>query len=254
MSQSTLALSYDDIRERVGQERGYGRVKKDWTDNGDAVARIEDCMRDGTRMFYTQANHEWSFLTPLQSMTILTGTSELDLPADFGFAVDKIYFDTQPGLWCLPLVYRNEGEVLLKRQWDSAFTGRPRLAAVVADGGPTVNNGQTSKLIFWPVADLDYAIQIRYSVTPNALGPGGPYPYGGAAHSQTLLEACLAASERQDGMPGPHNAIYASALENSKAYDRRLKPRTLGNEMRLDRRYHGRDYYAPRNTTPVTFT
>lgn len=240
-----LALSYDDIRKRVGYERGYGMTIADWADNGDAVTIIENCLRDGANMFYTQAGYEWSFLTPLASMTIKDNSNEMDLPADFNFLVDDIYFDDNSGC---TLKIRSDGEVLWKRQQDSTSTGKPTIAAVVADGGPTVNHGQTSKLIFWPTADIDYDVQVRYSLNPMALGAKTPYPYGGAAHAQTFLEACLAASEKMDGVVGRHTQDYPIVLEASKMHDRRLKPRTLGyNGNGTDRR--GRLVIRPTTVT-----
>lgn len=107
------------------------------------------------------------------------------------------------------------------------------MGAVVANGTPTVSHGQTFKVIFWPTADDDYPVQVLYSVNPKAMAPNRPYPYGGTAHAKTILEACLAASEAIESQPGFHTGLYQQALESSKAFDRRLKPRTLG---RSDRR------------------
>lgn len=224
MAESTLALSYDDIRKRVGKERGFRTVIEDWTD--DQQEEVEFCLRDGSSMFYTQANYEWSFLTPLQSLSIAATNAEIELPRDFNFLVDQeIYFSDN---WGTTIKVMNDAMVLMKRQRDPTGTGRPLIAAAVVDGGPMLSEGQTWKLIFYPISDAAYTIRVRYSVMPNSLGPMNPFPYGGPAHSQTILEACLAASERLDGKPEMHNQLYAAALENSKALDRRLKPRTLG--------------------------
>lgn len=244
MSESTLALTYDQIRQRVGKERGYLTDSTAWSAR--EKEDIEFCVRDGSAVFYTQSNYEWSFLTPLAEFTLKSGTTELDLPWDFGFPVDNvIYFDDHLGR---NLEIVNDGMVLLKRQNLAQVSSRPRIAAVVTDGKPGVNVGQGSKLIFWPIADQDYLVQLRYAVLPNALTAATPIPYGGGAHAQTLLESCLAASERLDGIPwGPHAVIYAQALEASKAYDRRLKPRTIGKVPMQGR-------WMPRNINPVVYT
>ena len=245
MPESSLALSYDEIRMRVADHRGYGLDSDKW--DADQRERIDFCLRDGSRTFYTQANHEWSFLEPLAQMTIASGASELELPWDFGFITDDIYFEER---WGHTIRIRSDGEVLVKRQHDSVTSARPLIAAVVPAANPEINHGQKFKLIFWPTAASAYVVNIRYAITPNALTPQTPFPYGGAVHAQTILEACLAASERVYGVPGMHNQIYAIALEQSKIHDRRLKPRTLGYNSNGPRGIR----WQPRNMTPVTFS
>ena len=241
MPESTLALTYDQIRQRVGYDRGYGTVIEDWNDQ--AKENVEFCLRDGSAMFYTQANYEWSFLSPLVTITIAADTSEMELPWDFGFTVDDcIYFDDSIGR-SLKIV--NDGVVLKYRQMSTTTTGRPAYAAILIEGKPGTITGQSAKMIFWPTSDTAYDVQIRYSIMPNALSAATPVPYGGAAHSQTILEACLAASERLDGTPGVHNQLYAVALEASKTYDRRFKPRKIGNPKG--------EKWQPRNINPVTY-
>jgi hypothetical protein len=249
MPESTLSLSYDEIRKRVADHRGYGLDPDEW--DAEQIEFIDFCLRDGSRTFYTQSGHEWSFLTPTATLTIDSGATEVELPWDFGFITDDIYFSDNSG--CV-LKIRSDGEVYLRRQHDSTSTGRPTIAAAVPNDKPLINHGETKKLIFWPTAGEAYTIRVIYSIMPNALGPQAPYPYGGAAHAQTILEACLAASERLYGVPGLHNTLYLAALEQSKMHDRRLKPRTMGynpNGPRMPRRWRG---WQPRQEVPVVYT
>lgn len=242
MPESTLALSYDDIRKRVARERGYGTAIEDWTDQEKEL--VEFCVRDGSAVFYTQSGHEWSFLEPLATVTLEDGETEVELPWDFSFPIDnEIYFADNVGR-CLSIV--DDAVILKKRQDENNTTGRPILCAIVVTGKPGGLTGQKAKMIFWPEADDDYSIRFRYAVLPDALSASRPVPYGGAAHAQTLLEACLAASEKLDGTPGPHTQLYQTALEASKIHDRRLKPRNLGyNGDRTNRRTR------PWNSDPV---
>lgn len=217
-------MTYDEIRQRVGKDYGYRTVIADWSDA--EKEDIEFAVRDGSEMFYTKAGHEWSFLEPFVSITITSGSTELELPWDFGFPVeDCIYFDDSPGR-TMRIV--NDGIIMRNRQNSNNTTGRPMHGAIVVEAKPGGIVGQRSKLIWWPASDQDYDAQIRYSVLPNALAVATPIPYGGAAHSGTIMLACLAAKERREGNPGgPHNQSYGMALEGSKAYDRKIKPRVL---------------------------
>ncbi len=224
MPESSLLLTYDEIRQRVGKDYGYRTTIENWTEQ--EKEDIEFCVRDGSDMFYTKSGHEWSFLEPFVGITILTAAIELELPWDFGFLVeDCIYFDDSPGR-IMRIV--NDGIILRHRQDNLNTTGRPMHGAIVVEGKPGGVSGQKSKLIWWPASDQDYDAQIRYSILPNALAVATPIPYGGAAHSGTIMQACLAAKERREGYPmGPHNQSYSQALEASKAYDRKIKPRVL---------------------------
>lgn len=67
MAESTLAVDYDELRERIGPVLGYGR--SGWT--SDEASEIDDCLRSGLRQFYAppplsgqEIAHQWSFLKP----------------------------------------------------------------------------------------------------------------------------------------------------------------------------------------------
>ena len=246
MPESTFVLTYDQIRQRVGHERGYRTEIAEWTE--DEREKIEFCTRDGSDDFYNKSNHEWSFLTPLVEFTLEEGESELELPWDFGFVVDPaIYFDDNLGRTCRIV---GDDQVLLKRQNQAGSSGRPVLAAVVVESKPGNITGQRSKLIYWPEASEDYTVQIRYSILGAALSAATPMPYGGAGHAGTILEACLAASERMDGNPmGSHSQTYQKLLEASKVLDRRNKPRVFRGQERYPK-HRGRGW---RESNIVTY-
>lgn len=253
MPESTLVLTYDQIRQRVGDLRGYGTTIADWADA--EKEKIEFCVRDGSAMVYTQANHEWSFLAPLATVTLKSGASDLELPWDFGFITEHtVYFEDSVG-FTMKIV--NDAVILRQRQDNSTTTGRPYLGAIVTETKPGIQFGQRSHLIYWPVADANYDVNLRYQVLGSALSAATPMPYGGAAHANTILEACLYASERLDGIAqGPHAAMYAQALELSKAFDRRVKPRMFGYGVWDYRtgRYGPVAPWGPDNTNTVSYT
>jgi hypothetical protein len=76
MAESTLSLSYDEIREVVGRDRGITGTPGNWTT--DDSARVDQIIKDGLRTFYYpppieagQLPHEWSFLKPVnQQITV----------------------------------------------------------------------------------------------------------------------------------------------------------------------------------------
>lgn len=232
MSESTLAMTYDQIRQRIGHHRGYGRVIADWADNGEAEEDIEQCLKIGASMFYfpaVQPPHEWSFLRPVKTLTINDGDTEIELPDDFGYLCGEIYFVEDDGVWGEPLKVMNEGRVLLAQQQAADSSGIPIIAAITNSDSPGRIRGQRWSLLFYPEADQEYTIKFQYSCIPNALSESNPYHYGGAAHSETFVEACLAASEQSlDGMMGIHGALFQQRMKASIDYDRRMKPETIG--------------------------
>ena len=217
-------LTFDKIRQRIGLKRGYGSTIADWDD--DQKELVEQFVADGLDMFYNQSSYEWSFMAPIVTLKIPDGTTEIALPASFGFLAGDIYFESSVAA-AVPLEVRNAGEVLLARQRDSSTTGRPQCAAI-DERAPSELHGQRKYLIFWPEADDDYTVTLRYTVLSDALSSSNPFPWGGAAHTQTILQACLAKSEQFDGTIGIQTQLYMLSLAASKDYDRRVKAQTLG--------------------------
>src|SRR2546422_105320 len=128
MAVATLGLTYDDIRQRVGQLRGYGLDINQYPT--DAMQMVEICLKNGSSKFYTGAAYEWSFLKPIADMVIPSGSIEILLPSDFGYLVGKIYFDPYAS-WRMPMEVEGEGKVLLQRQLGPVTTGRPLVAAII---------------------------------------------------------------------------------------------------------------------------
>lgn len=220
MSEPTLSLSYDDIRQRVGLERGFGPTIANWsTEQADLV---EHFLKDGANNFYVGASYEWSFLKPITTITIPEGEDDFPLPSDFGFLMGKIYFASGQN-WGEPLKVENVAKVLMRAD---ESTGRPIYAAI-APIKPGAGTGHRQRMVVWPIPDDSYVVKLQYSVLPDALSTSNPYPYGGAAHARTILEACLMASENFDRKIDIHSQLYTQALAASISYDRRVKAQTL---------------------------
>ena len=223
MAADDFSMTYDEIRQRVGYRKGYGVNVSDWEDDEEKASLVEMALVDGANTFYTA--YEWSFLQPQRTLTIESATDELILPGDFGIFLDKIYYtDTNfGGGLCLV----NDGKISLKRQQGASTTGLPQFAAEIPIE-PTQQQGPRKKLIFWPTADQDYSITVRYKINARVLSTDNPHPYGGAIHATTILHSCLAAVEQDEGTIGPATQLYQMALAKSIENDRKNKAPTLG--------------------------
>jgi len=236
MAESSLSLTYEDLRQRVGLFLGYrrGALADDPAWTADQEKDIEDCMRSGLRSVYFPIPlggrmHDWSFLHPVFALTFASAVWEYDLPDDFGgLEGDLTYSGTNTTLpVSLPVV--GEGTIRQKRTESGQTTGQPRLAASRPKKAADAL-GQRWELVVWPTPDAGtYTAEGVYYVLPEAVGTTRPYPHGGAAHAETFLAACLAAAELfLNGAPGPHTGNFQARLAASMAADRRFKPARLG--------------------------
>lgn len=73
MAESTLTLSYQTLRRRIGLYLGLNRDSSYWTD--DEESDVTDVIQEGLQKFYfpldprTGRSHRWSFLYPMASIT-----------------------------------------------------------------------------------------------------------------------------------------------------------------------------------------
>ncbi len=232
MAESSLAVSWDELRRRVAKKRGYDPDTTTWTT--EQVTDVNDIIRSGYRLFIqprpvSGPPHEWNFMRPTFRLVLPSGEEDVDLPPEFGALIGDLYFVDSASALLRPLKRKNDGQIFLMRQQQSTRTGRPEECAIVPNTGPTVSKGQRFKLMLWPTTDQVYTVQGRCTIHPDALGPSHPYPWGGASHGETLLQACLAASEQFDERPGASVAHFAEGLAASIEEDRRVGPQVLDN-------------------------
>lgn len=83
MSESTLSITYTELKQAVAHYLGYGRVESAWS--ASQIADITAAIRSGLRQFYfppkifeERQSHKWSFLTPVTTLDVVgpysTGT------------------------------------------------------------------------------------------------------------------------------------------------------------------------------------
>ena len=184
-------------------------------------------------------------MKPIAIADFAQGTSTVQLPDDYNTIYGPITLmaigtATQP----YKIEWSNDGKL---REMYSVFpdlTGPPMYVSIRSIAGTSTNAGQRFELFFFPASDQDYTVQFQYGISPNMLDGSAPYAYGGAAHTETILESCLAImEERLDDMPagtGPHSVAFQTRLAASIAMDRRNKPPKLAYNRDLsDERHYG---------------
>ena len=240
MPESTLSLSYDEIRAEVGHFLGYGRDVTAWVDS-EALAdarrserkvkreNIESCLRSGMRQFYyppplfgERMGHDWTFLHPTSTMALVSGTHTYELPSDFGGVEGPVTFADSDSRGSARLLLVNEGIWRKNRQELPDLTGQPRMVSFRPKAGVGTKQGQRHELMVFPTPSEAFTLAYNYYMLPDALTDSRPYPLGGAAHAETILASCLAiAEQRLDDAQGTQKALFMERLAASIGADRK---------------------------------
>ena len=238
MAESSLSVAYWELAGEVGHFLGYGRGPKcenpEWTT--DQWNSILSCLKSGLRNFYfpvsvdgTPGSYNWSFLTPTTSIGLTQAVDVATLPDDYGNIEGSMTISSPTNQVSWPIQISGEGVIRERYAQCPTATGRPQLAAIRPRKGTEMTRGQRFEVIVWPIPDTAYTLDLRYYLLPEVLSGTLPYAYGGATHSETLLESCLAiAEERLDDTRSTHASKYKERLAASISMDRRSKPQNLG--------------------------
>lgn len=227
--ESTLNLSMADLLGEGGAFLGWGRDTARW--NSKKAEDVKSCGQSMLRKFYFQANNSWTFLKPVATLQLASGVETIPLPDDFGGFEGKASCAavgaTGGGFW--PLAQFHEEQIRVKYAAFPTATGRPVGFAEQQIKGTTLVRSNKSQLVVYPIPDADYVLQVPYYILPSYLTVEAPWPYGGAAHAETMKAGMRAAAELfLDNEAGPESANYAQCLAASIQYDRRHQPKTLG--------------------------
>ena len=225
MAESTLALSYPDLREKVGFYQGYGRDTTLWTTP--QSDDVEDLLDSGYRQVLTPPllqgqirPHTWRFLRPTSQIVTVADKDDYDLPDDFAQMDGNLIYvsNTTRGR----VTITSESAIRLNRSSDATSSGVPYLAATRPKRSDAAS-GQRFEIMFWPTPDAAYTLQYRYAVQVNRLTTNNPWPLGGAQMAELLLESCLAIAEHRmdDSVTGHHQARFKELL--AAAIDREAR-------------------------------
>jgi len=239
LSESTLSLSFNDLQAEVGSFLGWGSGPNPPYNDGAWTPfqqqRILSAVKSGLRNFFFPTppqggpTYDWSFLRPVATLGLSSSAQTVQLPDDFGGFEGQITLLTTKGMLWHPIQLVNEGQVRERYSFSPNVTGRPQVAALQPLKGTTATAGQRWQLFLYPQADQAYTLQFTYYLLCDFLDGGFPFPLGGMAHAETILESCLAVAEqRQDDAQGVHTANFLTRLAASIAADRRNKAQTLG--------------------------
>lgn len=238
MSESTLTLRLSDFSAEVGNYLGYGRGadfgEPKWSTKQQGL--IDSCVRSGLRQFYFPPRlpneptaYDWSFLHPTTTAVFAEGTSIIPMLDDFGGFEGELTLVSDSSRIATPVPLVGEGIVREQYALRPDATGFPQYASIQPLGRTNPNHSPRKQLYLWPIADQDYTLAFQYYLLPDALTGDRPYAYGGAAHTETILESCLAiAEQRFDDTQGVHSAKFMERLAASINHDRKLKPQRLG--------------------------
>lgn len=198
MAESTLAINYDGLRNRVAQYLWGQRAPSLPADDSNL---LDDLIQSGYRRFLwpesipgQKFSHEWSFLKPELSVTLAASTGDYDLDDDFGGIAGPLSYIAADDKPAVQVTLTNDLRILSLRSQDADLTGFPLLAAVrpkTTDG----TTGQRFEILVFPTPDAAYTLKGRMKVIPGKL-TSAKYPYGGAQHAETLLAACMAEAEK----------------------------------------------------------
>ena len=217
-------LGYTDLFRSVARFLGY--------DADDLTAQqreeVDMCVQSGVRNFYYPAalnGGDWSFLTLEGSLAVEEGNGEYLLPDGIGNISGQMYFDASEqrrGVVIVPF-----GDIQMMRR--NPVSGAPRFAAVVSTnriGG----KGQMRRVHFYPTPDKAYMLTFRADADTGKLdAERRPYPLGGHAYSEIILESCLAVAEqRVNDEVGIHTQNFNQHLEAAINRDGRSGAQNFG--------------------------
>jgi hypothetical protein len=222
MAQSTLSVTRVELRKIIGHYMGYTRDSANWSSGSTEEADIAQALDEGTSRFYNE--RDWSFMSPATTVTTTIADGNDTLPDNFGSMRGDFYYAANKG-YAPPR--RVSPEEIYRMRTTSNYNGVMAFYAINPIS-MTGASGQTYEVLWYPLPDAAYVMTYRYNVLRDALSASYPYPAGGAAFRNALIEVCLAAAEmmlnRQDG----HEQRYQMFLAQAIRYDGRNSARTVG--------------------------
>lgn len=228
---STLRTNFTQLQSNLGHWLGFGRGALYSEPAWDAYTQrsLDQYTEMGTARVY-QAYKYWSFLCPVASLTLLSGTSTLELPLDWsGHNGDCLCVPTTGNSRQRVLYFTNSGAVRAAAAAYPSMTGIPEMMCEEPLRGTVIDSPQKNQLRWYPLADQNYTCQVAYYLVPAATEGKLPYLYGGAELSNLFLLSCMEmAGVLAYGTVGNVGMSYQKELATQIQNDQRHKPTDLG--------------------------
>lgn len=148
------------------------------------------------------------------------------LPSDFGSIASD--FTSAPSESGRQIMQIGVSDLLAMRQYVET-SGDPGFVAIRPKAFVTTT-GQRYEALFYPTPASADVLTYRYNVEASPLRSSTPYPLGGEAYAQLLIEACLGEAElrMEDGKSSIHQQARLAALASAIEADILNGPRFLG--------------------------
>lgn len=162
----------------------------------------------------------WTEDTETAAEFVLQYDGNYDLPDDYGGLEGNMVITSSK--YKPDIILVGEGRIRSMRQHlsDTSATGTPYYAAVRPKVQSDTTTGQRYELMFYPASNSVETVSFKMRVLPDKLvDTTVTHPYGGTAHAETILAACLAVAEEQ----GNSNRLNGSPVfDKKKLFQERL--------------------------------
>ncbi len=219
---TAMTVSYSQLKERIG--RAFFGKRTGWT--ADETDDIDDAIKDGLHDVYLA--HEWSFLRPRYTITTTSGDYTYDLPSAYDAIDGSLTFAADLSDYYPPLERVQESEIRRLRS-NNEYSDRPTKYAVVSLAFDS-SVGSKRGIELYPTPDAAYVLTAIMRLRTTMIDNDHPYPLGGEVLASVIIEACLAAAEKNlEDAPGVHFAQYQKLLAAAIQIDKEASsPDTIG--------------------------
>lgn len=219
-----LHITYDELLREVGRFLGYSRDSDNWDTT--QTTDVADIIKSGMRWFYFpnvgEERYVWSFLRKISAVSTVAGTATYRLAENFEGLFSGFTFAEDAGNRVIARISELELRTLLSYDYAD---GTPEYCALRAVQPTDVDTTRWESLLY-PVPDKVMTLYYQHSIRPEELSTTNQYHLGGAAHSECVLESCLAAAERvmrPEVGPGVHTQRFQECLQASVKIDAEMQ-------------------------------
>jgi hypothetical protein len=186
--------------------------------------------RDGNN----QITLEDTSVTEADASSYELGRPECDLPTAFEDIEGDLTYEPGQSDFYPPVKQKHDEEIRRLCQ-DNPYHDRPLYYGIrTVEFDPTV--GSRRRLSLYPTPDAAYVLKARMKLRATMIDETNLYPVGAESLSQLMLEACLAAAERNfDEQAGHHTRRFMELLPLAIGADQLMtSPTQLGSDNPRD--------------------